>query len=382
MEAQESRLLAQRRPKDPKPWLPPENRAPRLLIVRLSALGDVLHALPVLSALRARFPQARIDWAVEDRAAALLEARTDLDDVLVFPRRRLDAALRGIPSPLEVGRAAGGFIREMRAREYDVALDLQGNLKSGAVLRASGAALRFGPDRREAREGSQIFSQRRASPPRSARHRVERNLALASALVGERLPYVHPGFPVAAEAEAEAGRILADQGVGPRGFVVLQPGTSGFGAFKRWPAERFAALGRRLVADGWTVVLTHGPGEEGLAASIGAQAGGAIALVTTPSLAVLAAVIRRAGAFVAADTGPLHLAALVGTPLVGLFGPKDPAIYGPYGLRADGTPGVLEVLTQADVACRPCTLRRCADPLCMRTLAPERVHAAVRALLP
>jgi len=95
---------------------------------------------------------------------------------------------------------------------------------------------------------------------------------------------------------------------------------------------------------------------------------------------VLADVIRRAACFVAADTGPLHLAALVGTPLLGLFGPKDPSVYGPYGIRADGTPGLLPVLTQDDVACRPCSLRRCENPLCMRTLAPARVHAALPSL--
>ena len=96
--------------------------------------------------------------------------------------------------------------------------------------------------------------------------------------------------------------------------------------------------------------------------------------------AVLAEVIARATGFVAADTGPLHLAALVETPLVGLYGPKDTSIYGPYGRDERGRVGPLRVLTQDDVACRPCTLRRCADPLCMRTMDPDRVHAAVQAL--
>lgn len=368
--------MVERRPKDPKSWLPPEGRAPRILLIRLSALGDVLHALPVLSALRARFPDARIDWAVEDRAASLLEERPDLDRVLVYPRRRLSAALHGVPSPVELLRAGGGFVRALRRGAYDVALDLQGNLKSGAVLRASGAALRFGPGRPDAREGSQVFSQRRAVPPRSKRHRVERNLALASALLGEPLPYVPPGFPVGAATEQAATRLLAHADLPPDGFAVLQPGTSGFGAFKRWPAERFGSLARRLAADGHAVAVPHGPGEEALAAAVVAAAPDAAVALRPPSLPVLAEVIRRAGLFIAADTGPLHLAALVGTPLVGLFGPKDPTVYGPYGLRADGTPGLLPVLTQPDVACRPCTLRRCADPLCMRTLAPERVHAA------
>ena len=329
MKPEESCPLAEQRPKGPKPWLPPENRAPRLLIIRLSALGDVLHALPVLSALRDRFPEATIDWAVEDRAADLLVGRADLDRVLVFPRQRLNAAVRGVPNPLEAVRAARGFVREMRGGDYDVALDLQGNLKSGAVLRASGAELRFGPGGEAAKEGNQLFSQRRAVPPPGAVHRVERNLALASALLGETLPYVAPGFPVGPKDREAADRILQGTGMGSESFVVLQPGTSGFGAFKRWPPDRFGSLARSLARDGHQVLVTYGPGEEPLAAAVGASAGAAVRLLQPPSLTVLAEVIRRARLFVAADTGPLHLAALVGTPLVGLFGPKDPAVYGP-----------------------------------------------------
>lgn len=374
----EVRLLTQHRPKDPNAWLPPQDRPARILIVRLSALGDVLHALPVLSALRARFPEARIDWAVEDKAAGLIEGRPDLSEALVLPRRDLNAAARGLPNPAALWRLGRGFVRTMRARAYDVALDLQGNFKSGMVTRLSGAGLRFGLARPDAREGNQLFTSRRAAIAPALRHRVERNLALASALVGESLPYVPPGFPVPEATGREVTALLERHEIGARRFAVLHPGTSGFGAFKRWPPERFAALARRLAADGQAVLVTYGPGEQALAEAVVDQARGAACALAPPSLHALAEVIRRAALFVAADTGPLHLAALVGTPLLGLFGPKDPAIYGPYGLRTDGTPGLLPVLTQDDVACRPCTLRRCADPLCMRTLAPERVFEAAQ----
>lgn len=345
--------------------------------MRLSALGDVLHALPVLSALRARFPEARIDWAVEDRCAALVEGRPDLTEALVLPRRALNRAVRGVPEPGRLWRIVRGYVRTLRARRYDVALDLQGNLKSGAVTRMSGAALRFGLGGPEAREGNRFFTQRRATPPPEARHRVERGLALASALLGERLPYVPPDVPVDDATRAAVERMLSGVEAGAAPFVVLHPGTSGFGAFKRWPPDRFGALARRIAADGRDVLVTYGPGEAQLADAVVAASRGTARAVAPPSLPALAEIIRRASLFVAADTGPLHLAALVGTPLLGLFGPKDPTIYGPYGLRADGTPGLLPVLTQDDVACRPCTLRRCPDPLCMRTMAPDAVHAAL-----
>jgi len=369
--------LDQKRQKAPEPWLPPRGRPARILIVRLSALGDVLHALPVLTALRARFPTARIDWAVEDRAVDLLRQRSDLDRILPFPRKALSKSLRGVPRPLSLMRTARGFMREARAGDYDVALDLQGNLKSGAVTRASGATLRFGLGGKDAREGNRWFTQRRFLPAPSVRHRVERNLALASALVGETLPYLPPGFPVSDEDQATARSLMEAADALPGQYVVLHPGTSGFGAFKRWPPERFAALARALQADGSRVLITHGPGEDALAEAVARETNGIATPLATSGLGVLAEVIRSARAFVAADTGPLHLASLVGTPLLGLFGPKDPEIYGPYGLRSDGTVGLLDVHTQADVACRPCTLRKCADPLCMTTMEPAQVHAAL-----
>ncbi len=369
------------RPKGPKPWLPPDNRPPRLLIVRLSALGDVLHTLPVLSGLRARFPRARIDWVVEDRAVDLLRHRRDVDRVVVYPRKALSRSLKGLPNPLRFGAEAARFLRTLRAGDYDVAIDLQGNLKSGAVTRLSGARLRYGFGRGASREANHLFTTRRWAPPAVMRHRVERNLGLVSALIGEPLPYVLPGFPVPEDATQTARELVAGLGVNGDGYVVLHPGTSGFGAFKRWPPERFGQVAQRLAADGLDVVVTHSPVEQDLATQVVEASRQSARALQTPSLSVLAEVTRNARAFVGADTGPLHLAGLVGTPLLGLFGPKDPAVYGPYGVRANGTPGVLSTLTKDDVACRPCTLRRCADPLCMRTMAPDEVEGALRDVL-
>lgn len=370
-----------RRPKAPKAWFPPTHRPPRILLVRLSALGDVLHALPVLSALRSRYPDGQIHWAIEDRHAGLLDARADLDRLIVYPRRDISIAMRGIPNPVRALRTARGFVETLRETRYDVVLDLQGNLKSGVITRLAHSRVRMGFHRAATRELNHLFTNRRWLPPESLRHRVERGLGLASALVGEALPYRPPGFPVAPEARAAAAGLVATLGVtGP--YAVMHPGTSGFGAFKRWPADRFAAVARRLAADGTAVLVTAGPGETELAERVAGLAAHAnVHRVEPPSLGALAALVAGARAFLGADTGPLHLAGLVETPLVGLFGPKDPAIYGPYGLRADDTPGLLTTITREDVACRPCTRRRCADPLCMRLMEPERVHAAMAALL-
>jgi lipopolysaccharide heptosyltransferase I len=348
-----------------------------VLIVRLSAVGDVLHALPAAAALRRARPGALLDWVVEDRAAALLEGHPLLDRVHVFPRRRWREALS---RPWRWPRAAfevAGFAARLLARRYDVALDLQGNLKSGVLAWASGAPRRIGFASAGAREGNGFFVNVRVAP--RARHRVERNAEAASAVLGTRLSPEPFAVPVPAAEAARVGAALSALGLADRPFAVLHPGTSGFGAFKRWPAERFARLAERLAEDrGLAVLVTHGPGEEALAEAVRAAARVPVVPFSPGSLPALAETIRRARAFVSADTGPLHLAAAVGTPLVGLFGPKDATVYGPYGVPADGgPPRPLAVLVRDDVPCRPCPLRWCPDPVCMTGLTPAAALAAL-----
>jgi len=360
-------------PRAPRPFAANGTAPPRILIVRLSALGDVVHALPVLPPLRAAHPRARIDWVVEDRAAAVLAGRPEIDRVVVFPRR----ALKG--RPLARMTRAAAFLEDLRAERYDAALDLQGNLKSGVIARLSGARIRYGLDASVAREGNHLFTTRRLRPPASCRHRVERNLAVVGAFLGRPASWSDPGLPASPSAAEVARRLLESAGVAPgTTYVVLHPGTSAFGAFKRWPPARFADLARTLAAGGRAVVVTAPPGEEDLARAVVAGAGRGTCLVETPGLDVLGEVLRGASHVVGADTGPLHLAALAGIPVVGLFGPKDPAVYGPWGRRADGTPGLLPVVHRDDVACRPCRLRACADPVCMTGLSPEAVLDVVR----
>lgn len=353
-------------------------RPPRILVVRLSALGDVIHALPVLGVLRRALPDARIDWVVEDRASDLLAGRAELDRVVVFPRRALRELRR---QPAAWTRRASQFVLELREGGYDTSLDLQGNLKSGVIARLSGARRRVGLHRSLAREGNHLFTTRGIRPPSSARHRVLRNLVLVGRMLGRKAAaWSDPGLPPFPGAAARARVLLANAGIAEdTPYVVLHPGTSAFGAFKRWPPERFADLAAALAARGERVVVTAPPGEEALAREVVARSGGAAAVVETPGLDVLGEVIRGARRLVGADTGPLHLAALAGTPLVGLFGPKDPATYGPWGRRADGRIGLLPVLGRHDVACRPCGGRDCADPLCMTGLDAEIVLEALDA---
>lgn len=356
----------------------------RILVVRLSAVGDVLHALPAVRALKTARPDLEIDWIVEDRAAALLEGHPDLAQLHVVPRAWLRRTTRrAVGWPAAAGFALR-FVGRLLRRRYDATVDLQGNVKSGLFALLSGAPVRVGLPSSEGREGNGFFLNRRIAVPRRVRHRVERAVRLLAAVASRPLVWVDGGVTPAAAGEAGQGaaaRALRDLGLADVPFVVLHPGTSRFGAFKRWPAERFAALADLLHDDGRRVLLTGAPGEEALLEAVRRHARHPCPALTTPDLATLVGVLSRARALVAADTGPLHLAAALDLPVVGLFGPKDASVYGPFGRRADGTPGPLPVVVRDDVGCRPCAARWCPEPVCMSAIEPADVADALRPLL-
>jgi heptosyltransferase-1 len=298
-----------------------------IAIVKLSALGDVVHALPVAVTLRARRPGARITWIVEAREAAVLRGHDAIDSVLSvdtrgWRRARGPAALAAAAAELRLVR------RRLRAGAFDVALDLQGLMKSGLVAAATRAPVRVGFARRRCREPlSALFTNRHVIPPAAATHVVDQYLALLEPL-GIDAPCREFRVPADAAAESRVDAFLVASGMKPADRLILvSPGAGR--ADKRWPWERYRELARRLredVAAG--VVVVWGPGERDLAEAI-VQSGAVLAPPT--DVAELAALARRASVMVASDTGPLHLAAAVGTPCVGLYGPTRAERNGPYG---------------------------------------------------
>jgi len=316
--------------------------AERIALIKLSSLGDVVHALPVAATLRAARPDAWLAWIVEQREAAVLREHPALNEVIVVDTRRW----RRARSPRDLFAAAGDIRaarRRLRAGRFDVAIDLQGLIKSGVLTAATGARVRIGFDRQWRREPvAGLFINQRVVPP-SARHVVEQDLALLQPL-GITPPRLEFRLPTVAAAETRLDDWLALAGLKPRQrLVVLNPGAGR--ADKRWPVARFAELAARLSHDaGAHVVVAWGPGEEGAARAIvdGAGAAGPRALLAPPTdLHELIALLRRASVMVAADTGPLHLAAALGTPCVGLYGPTSAVRNGPYGAghRALTAPG-------------------------------------------
>jgi lipopolysaccharide heptosyltransferase I len=302
-------------------------------LVRLSSLGDVVHALPVAAALRAHAPGWRLTWIVERREAALLRGNPVIDEVVPVDTRQWRRARR-VGEIVAVARAVRDLRRRLREARFDAALDLQGLVKSGLLTAATGAPLRIGYAARRCREpASALFTNRRVTPPSSVRHVVEQNLTLLAPL---GVPAGDPEFPLGVDREADLalGRFFDAAGLKPRDrVVVLNPGAGR--ADKRWPVEHFRELGRRLVDEGSaTVLVAWGPDELRSARQIVDGAGRPRALLAPPTgLAELAALLRRASVVVAADTGPLHLAAALGTRCVGLYGPTAAVRNGPYGER-------------------------------------------------
>jgi heptosyltransferase I len=302
----------------------------RLLIVRLSAMGDVIHALPAAQALREAFPNAMIGWVIEERWAELLCAPGT-------PRRGPRSAQRPLadwvhPVSLTGWRKSLFTIatvqqiakvwNDVRGVRYGVAVDLQGAIRSAVLARWSGARVVYGAA--EPRESPASLWYTRRAIARGA-HVIEQNLSIASAVAGRELTVPRAEFPRDVEAERRIEQRLAEAGVGE--FAILNPG-AGWGA-KRWPAGRYGRVAHALAEDGVRAILNYGPGEEILAGEAAAASEGA-AKAMKCSISELIALTRRARLFIGGDTGPMHLAAALQVPVVTIFGPTDPARNGPY----------------------------------------------------
>ena len=330
----------------------------RVLIVRLGSMGDILHSLPVLASLRESSPDWEVDWLVESRWRPLLEGNTNLSRVV-----DLDTlAWRRQPLWLPGCRAFAGVIQTLRERSYDCALDLQASLKSAAACYLSGAAEILGFESPWLKEPAcGVFYTRRVAATGTV-HVVEANLALAAALGAKPGPIrfpLPPGDPASLPPDL------------PRnGLAVFNPG-AGWRS-KLWPAENYALVSDALERElSLPVVLNCGPGEDGLAQQVVRACGHSRPRVYSGDVPGLIALLRRSRLMVGPDTGPVHLAAALGVPTVGLFGPTDPRRNGPYGpchksLRPDGA---------------VTSHRRSAPAGIMEQIRPNQVLAAIHEVL-
>jgi heptosyltransferase-1 len=295
-------------------------------IVKLSSIGDVVHALPVAAALKRDRPDTRVTWMAEAREATLLAGHPDVDEVVIADTRGWRRGGAGATALRDIA----GMRRRLRERAFDVVLDLQGLMKSGLLTALTRAPRRIGFARGFRREWpSGLFTNERVRPPSEARHVVEQYVALLRPL-GIVNPLIEFRLPADASADERASAFLSGEAIKPPDrLVLMNPGAGR--PDKRWPVAHYRELARRLADEAAArVVVLWGPGEEAEARTIAASAvGGATAPAT--SLRELTALARRARLVIAGDTGPLHLAAAVGTPCLGLYGPTSGARNGPYG---------------------------------------------------
>jgi heptosyltransferase-1 len=289
------------------------DRAPAVLVVRLGALGDIIHALPAVAALRAAYPGARIDWLVDAKHRAILDLVPVIDRILVLERPSLAGWIEAA--------------RGLRAQRYDVALDFQGLMKSAILARASGAPRVLGFSIWHLREkGARPFYSESLDPSRAPveGHVIHKNLRLVEAL-GVREGAIE--FPLRHVPSAARDALLAAAAGAP--FALLNPGAAW--PNKQWHSDRFGEVAAFLrEVRGLVPFVLWGPGERPLAEAVIASSGGAARLAPATTLADLVEICRSASLMVSGDTGPLHIAAAVGTPTVSIFGPTDPARNGPW----------------------------------------------------
>jgi heptosyltransferase-1 len=307
----------------------------RLLIVRLSAMGDVIHTLPAAYALREAYPHATIGWLIEERWAELLCAPGAPRRGPRSPQRPLadwvhTVNLTGWPESLGTVATLQQIAtvwNDVRSVGYEVAVDLQGAIRSAVLARWSDAKAVCGAA--ETRESPASMLYTRAVVARGS-HVIEQNVSVAEAVAQQRMKIPRVEFPRDSAAEARIDVTLSEQGI--TDFAILNPG-AGWGA-KRWPAERYAQVAGKLASEGIRSIVNYGPGEESLARDVEAAGAGAAARAMKCSITELIALTRRTRLFVGGDTGPMHLAAALGVPVVAIFGPTDPARNGPYGTRS------------------------------------------------
>lgn len=343
-----------------------------ILLVKTSAIGDVVHTLPALTAIRRKYPEARIDWLVEEAASEVVLGHKSLDNVLVSKRKQWVA-------DWQAGRYAQAvkgfreFVQRLRSVQYDLLIDFQGLLKSGIFVFLARAKRKVGFGKgMEHAECSWIFLDERIPAISMDEHALLRELHLVKA-IGIEVDEVVYNFPVGEEHRRKVQNLLEAQGVDrAKKLVAINPMTTW--QTKHWYDERFVEVARNLKAEGMNVVFTGGPQDKEVIADICRKVGGRVGnLAGKTSLKELAAFYQFADVLVTTDTGPMHISAAVDTPVVAIFGPTAPWRTGPYGDN--------HLVLQCNLECSPCLKRNCDKKECMNRISVDEVLSATKKIL-
>jgi len=354
----------------------PDYSKKKILIIRLSAIGDVLRTLPAFRVLQKQYPGAYFAWAVERPSQNILEAQPYIDEVIVFPKEELKKALRSPGNVKDGLRVFWMFIRELRKKQFDLVFDFHGLFKSGIISFLSGAPERVGFSKTSSREGNFLFNNRRYPLDNDRISRIERNLTLLQKM-GLSIDHDPPVLHVRdKDRKAVAAFFQKHQIDAGRPIVAIHPGTSPTTPYKRWEPYRYAVVADKIVEHHAARILFTWAGREiEMVEEIrGLMKYRSVVAPETTTLSQLAELYRNSSIYLGSDTGPMHLAALVGTPVVALFGPTDYIVNEPYSR----TP---HIIVRSETKCSPCRKKECSKRDCMKNISVDMVFQSVGIML-
>jgi lipopolysaccharide heptosyltransferase I len=346
----------------------------KVLVLRLSAVGDVIRTLPAVKALKEHRPSCFIIWIVEEPSRALLESQPEVDEVILFPRKRWTKGIKSLKGIWGTFGEMRGFVKDLRRRKFDVVLDFHGILKSGLLSFLSGSPKRIGYDRRSTKEGNFLFSNVKVKLPRHKISRFERNLALLKGM-GLELKELKYRLHIPPEDREHMGSFFkASSARVNRPLIAIHPGASRKALFKRWMPDLYAQLSDRLVRElNASVLFTWGDEELEWVEGIRKQMKEASLLAPkTESLTQLGELYRNCDLYIGGDTGPMHVASLMGIPVVVIYGPTDPV---------ENEPFANHVKVRKEVGCNPCHEYSCKKLDCIRAVSTAEVFKATQEIL-
>ena len=350
--------------------------SPKILVLRLSAVGDVIRTLPAVKALKEHRPSSFITWIVEEPSRALLESQPEVDEVILFPRKRWTKGIKSLNGIWGTFGEMGRFVKDLRRRKFDVVLDFHGILKSGVLSFLSGSPKRIGYDRRSTKEGNFLFSNVKAMLPQHKVSRFQRNLALLKGMgMGMGVEGSKYRLHIPPEDREYMGSFFkASSAFVNRPLIAIHPGTSQKAFFKRWMPDQYAQLADRLVRElNASVLFTWGDEELGWVESIRKQMKEPSLLAPkTESLTQLGELYRNCDLYIGGDTGPMHIASLMGIPAVVIYGPTDPIENEPFGNH---------IKVRKEVGCSPCHEYSCKKLDCIRAVSANEVFKATKEIL-
>jgi lipopolysaccharide heptosyltransferase I len=346
----------------------------KFLILRLSAVGDVIRTLPAVKTLKECFPSSTITWIVEEPSRVFLESQPEIDEVILFPRKRWAQGMKSLTETWGTIGEMWGLIRRLQKGKFDVALDFHGILKSGVLSLVSGSPKRIGYDRRSTKEGNFLFSNVKVKLPKEKISRFERNLALLKGVALETKE-LKCGLHIPPEdREYVASFFKASSASMRRPLIAIHPGTSTKALFKRWSPDQYARLADQLSQElHATVLFTWGNGElewvEGIRKGMSNPS---LLGPKTDSLTQLGEVYRHCDLYIGGDTGPMHVASLMGIPAVVIYGPTDPTENEPIGNH---------IKVRKEVGCNPCHEYSCKELFCIKAISADEVFKATQEIL-